>query len=129
MAEDTTGNTLAASRVYAWDGMKERINANGSKSRDVLHGQLPTGEWVRVHQTTQPAGLPPNPAHVIQHTEVICIREGTVEFTHDGQTGRASAGELLLVAKGSLHGLRNVGDGPASYFVVAVGGDVQGGSK
>lgn len=129
LSEEAAGSTLAVSRVYEWSGMKERTNANGSRSRDVLRGQLPTGEWVRVHQTTQPAGLPPNPAHVIQHTELICIREGTVEFTHDGETGRASAGELLLVAKGSMHGLRNVGDGPASYFVVAIGGDVQEGSK
>lgn len=64
--------------------------------------------------------------HVIEHTEVICVCEGEVAFDHDGVTERAGPGDILLVAKGTLHRLRNAGDGPASYFVVAIGGDAAG---
>jgi quercetin dioxygenase-like cupin family protein len=111
------------SRVFRFNELPARKNTNGSESRDVLRGQLPTGEQVAVHESMQVAGTPPNPAHRIEHTEIICMREGTLEFQHDGVTERASTGDVLLVAKGTMHGVRNVGEGPAAYFVVAIGGD------
>jgi quercetin dioxygenase-like cupin family protein len=117
------GEDLHSSRVFRFEALPVRKNQNGSESRDVLHGQLPTGEQVAVHESMQPAGIPPNPAHRIEHTEIICMREGTLEFQHDGVTERASAGDVLFVAKGTMHGVRNVGDGPAAYFVIALGGD------
>lgn len=116
---------LTQSRVFHFDSLTARRNPNGSESRDVVHGHLATGEHVAVHESTQPAGIPGNPPHRIEHTELICIREGTLEFQHDGITERASAGDILLVAKGTLHGVRNAGASPASYFVVAIGGDIQ----
>lgn len=122
--QEKTGSWPTESKVYRFAEMSVRKNANGSESRDFGGGALTTGERVRVHQTKQVAGLPPNPAHAIAHTEFICVREGTLEFTHDGKTDRAEVGDVLFVAKGSMHQVRNVGAGPASYFVVAIGGDV-----
>lgn len=117
------GVDLARSRVLRFSDLHARTNPNGSESRDAIGGQLPTGERVAVHESVQPAGVPPNPAHRIEHSEIICIREGAVEFMHDGITVSASAGDVLLVAKGTMHSLRNVGSGQAAYFVVAIGGD------
>jgi quercetin dioxygenase-like cupin family protein len=114
---------MQSSRVFGFNELPIRKNPNGSESRDVLRGQLPTGEQVALHESMQMAGTPPNPAHRIEHTEIICVREGTLEFQHDGVTEQASAGDVLFVAKGTMHGVRNVGDGPAAYFVVAIGGD------
>jgi quercetin dioxygenase-like cupin family protein len=114
---------LSRSRVFRLSELPVRRNPNGSESRDVLRGQLPTGEQVAVHASVQPPGIPGNPPHRIEHTEIICVRQGTLEFQHDGLTERASAGDILFVAKGTMHGVRNVGDGPVAYFVVAVGGD------
>lgn len=115
---------MTNSRVLRFSDLPARRNPNGSESRDALHGQLPTGETVSVHESTQPSGIAPNPAHRIEHSEIICLREGTVEFEYDGLTQRASAGDVFLVAKGTMHRLRNVGSVPAAYFVVAIGGDV-----
>jgi quercetin dioxygenase-like cupin family protein len=115
---------LVSSRVLHLEAMPERLNANGSRSRNLFHGQLPTGEAVALHASEQPAGTVPNPAHRIEHTEFICLREGTVEFQHGGVTERASAGDVLFIPKGTLHGVRNVGSGPAAYVVFAIGGDV-----
>lgn len=112
------------SRVFRIAELPVHRNPNGSESWTVLQGRLPTGEQIALHESMQPAGIPPNPAHRIEHTEIICMREGTLEFQHDGVTERASAGDVLFVAKGTMHGVRNVGDGPAAYFVVAIGGDV-----
>ncbi len=114
---------MNSSRVLRFADMPARKNQNGSESRDAIRGQLPTGEHVAVHESVQPAGVAPNPAHRIEHSEIICVREGTIEFMHDGVTDRASAGDVLLVAKGTMHSVRNVGSGQAAYFVVAIGGD------
>jgi ethanolamine utilization protein EutQ (cupin superfamily) len=121
--QEKSGAWPLESKVYRFAEMNLRRNPNGSESRDFGGGALATGELVRLHESMQVAGLPPNPAHTIAHTEFICIREGTLEFMHDGHTEIAEAGDVLFVAKGSLHQVRNLGKGPASYFVLAVGGD------
>ena len=51
-------------------------------------------------------------------------REGALGFRHDGMTEKAAAGDVLFVAKGTMHGVRTVGDSPTAYVVLAIGGDV-----
>ena len=123
--EQKPNQALTQSRVYSFESLPVHRNPNGSESRNVVHGELATGEHVAIHESMQPAGAAGNPAHRIEHTELICIREGTLEYLHDGITERATAGDILLVAKGTMHAVRNTGAGPISYFVVAIGGDVQ----
>jgi quercetin dioxygenase-like cupin family protein len=115
---------LSRSRVFRLADLQVHKNPNGSESRNVVHGQLPTGEEIALHVSMQPAGTVPNPAHRIEHSEIICLREGALGFQHDGVTEQAAAGDVLFVAKGTMHGVRNVGAGPAAYLVLAIGGDV-----
>jgi quercetin dioxygenase-like cupin family protein len=103
--------------------MPAKTAANGAVGRFVMKGTLATGEAVSVHETTQPAGTAPNPAHRIQHSELIVVEEGTLEFEHDGKTEKADAGSVIYVALGTLHALKNVGAGPARYVVIQIGGD------
>ena len=98
---------------------------NGGKSWDVLHGALVTGETIAIHESKQPAGLPPNPKHKIAHSEFVFVREGTLEFQYDDKSERVSVGGVIFVAPGAMHTARNIGDGPASYFVISIGGDTK----
>jgi quercetin dioxygenase-like cupin family protein len=116
-------NPLAASRVFAYDDMTAKTAPSGVVSRRAFMGTLATGETIAVHETTQPAGTAPNPAHRIQHSELILVEEGTLDYTHDGKTERAGAGSIIYVALGTLHSVKNVGDGPAKYVVIQIGGD------
>lgn len=118
---------LAESKVYPFDQLPVRKMANGGESRDVLHGMLPTGEAVGVHESMQPAGMVPNPAHAIQHSEIIMVMEGTLEFYHDGQVERIGPGGIAFVSFGTVHQVKNVGDGALKYAIVAVGGDIKKG--
>jgi quercetin dioxygenase-like cupin family protein len=124
-AQTDNANPLAAARVFAYDPMTVHTAANGAQSRSVFTGTLATGESVAVHETMQPAGTVPNPPHRIRHSEVIVVEEGTLEFLHDGKTERADAGSILYVALGTLHAVRNIGDGPAKYVVIQIGGDTK----
>lgn len=124
-AQTAATNPLAAARVFSYDQMTAHTAANGSQSRNAFTGTLATGESISVHETMQPAGTTPNPAHRIEHSEVIVIEEGTIEFDHDGKADRAGAGSIVYVAFGTLHGFKNVGDGPAKYVVIQIGGDTK----
>ena len=53
------------------------------------------------------------------------VQEGTLEYTHDGKAERAGAGSIIYVALGTLHSVKNVGDGPAKYVVIQIGGDTK----
>ena len=112
---------LAESKVYPVEAMPARMMANGGDSRDTLKGVLISGEAVSVHESSQPAGMKANPQHVIQHSEIITVVEGTVAFEHGDASEKVGPGGVIYVAQGTLHTLHNVGPGTARYVVVAIG--------
>lgn len=116
---------LAAAKVFDPASLPLAHNPNGSERRDVVTGRLATGETVHIHESLQPPGLAPNPAHAIAHSEFILVQDGTLEFTHDGKTETAGPGSVIYVAYGTLHQARNAGTVPARYTVIAIGGDAQ----
>jgi quercetin dioxygenase-like cupin family protein len=124
-AQTTGANPLATARVFSFDEVPAKTAPDGTVGRSFFRGTLATGETVAVHETMQPAGTVPNPAHRIQHSEVIVVEEGTLEFEHDGKAERAAAGSIIYVAFGTVHAVKNVGDGPARYVVIQIGGDVK----
>ena len=117
-------NELDHSRVFRFADMPVNRMPNGGQSFRTTHGELLTGEQVALHGSMQLAGTVPNPAHRIEHSEVMLVQEGMLEFTHDGVTETAGPGSVFYIPKGTLHQVKNVGAGPAKYFIVAVGGDV-----
>ena len=116
---------LSQARVITLDQMPVRKMANGGESRDVLRGTLTTGESIAVHESDQPAGMVPNPLHTVQHSEVIVVIQGAIEFQHDSKSDKVGPGSVLFVAPGTVHTIKNVGDGTAKYCVVQIGGDTK----
>lgn len=116
---------LSQSKVFAFEAAPMRTLANGGESRDIVQGVLKTGEAVKVHESMQPAGAAPNPAHAIDHSEFIIVQEGTLEYVHDGKSEMAGPGSVIYVAPGTMHQVRNVGRGPVRYAVISIGGDIK----
>ena len=111
---------LSESMVYTFDSLEPHKNANGV-SRPVVQGILPTGEAVEMHETTLLPGHMPHPPHKHRHSEFMMIREGTLEFDNDGKKERVGPGGVVFAASMMMHGLTNVGNAPANYFVIAIG--------
>jgi len=122
-AQTGAANPLARSRVFAYDRMTPKTAPNGAVGRNVFSGTLATGEAVAVHETLQPAGARPNPPHRIRHSEIIVVQQGTLAFEHDGLSEHAGPGSIIYVAFGTVHRIKNAGDGPAKYVVIQIGGD------
>lgn len=92
-----------------------------AQMRNIMKGKLATGEHIEAHETTLPPNGYPHPPHRHLHSEMWLIREGTVELTINGASHRLGAGGLGFVHSNEEHGIKNVGTGPATYFVVAIG--------
>jgi len=108
------------SAFYAFDKLSVQ-NLDHAELRRVLKGKLATGEALEVHETTLPAGGVPHAPHHHLHSEMWFIREGTVELMVNGTSRRLGPGGVGFVHSNDEHGIKNVGDRAATYFVVAIG--------
>ncbi len=111
---------MGMSKVFRYAEMHLTNYPNGGWGRAVMHGTLPTGEFVELHETMLPAGQMPHPPHKHRNTEFVLIREGTLEFLNNGVAEPVGVGDVIYTASDQMHGLRNVGSTPALYFVVSV---------
>jgi quercetin dioxygenase-like cupin family protein len=116
----STGQDMSVSKVFRFDEMPVQNHSNGGWGRAVMHGTLPTGEYVEVHETMLPPGQMPHPPHKHRNTEFVLIREGHVEFLNEGKAEPMGPGDVVYTASERMHGMKNTGDTPALYFVVSV---------
>lgn len=116
---------LTQSKVFKFAAAPERKLANGGVSRDLILGTLKTGETVRLHESMQPESAAPNPAHAIDHSEFIVVLEGTLEYRHDGIVETAGPQDVIYVAYGTNHQVKNAGASAAKYAVISIGGDIK----
>jgi mannose-6-phosphate isomerase-like protein (cupin superfamily) len=113
-------DTSLSSATFAFEKLPVQV-LDHAEMRRVLKGTLATGEHIEVHETTLPPKGYPHAAHHHVHSEMWLVREGTVELTINGASQRIGAGGVGFVHSNEEHGIKNVGEGPATYFVVAIG--------
>ena len=106
---------------HAFDTLAVHTTASGAQTREALKGKLATGESLETHATTLPPGAMPHPPHRHVHSEMFLMREGTLELTVNGKTYQLGPGAIGFVRSNEEHGVKNVGTGPANYFVVEMG--------
>lgn len=120
-----TGDFAGGPKVFVSAEIPFARQPNGNDRRVVLKGALVTGELLRVHESHVPAGAEEPKLHVIHHSELIFVVEGDIEFVREGAVQKATAGDIVYVAYGTNHFIRNAGKGVAKYKVLSVGGDVK----
>jgi len=113
-------DTSLSSATFAFDKLPVQA-LDHAEMRRIMKGTLVTGEHIEVHETTLPPNGYPHAAHHHVHSEMWLVREGTVELTINGASHRLGPGGLGFVHSNEEHGIKNAGDGPATYFVVAIG--------
>jgi mannose-6-phosphate isomerase-like protein (cupin superfamily) len=112
---------LSRSQTFSYDQLPVTQLANGGTMRRVVSGVLPTGEIIEVHESMLPPGEMPHSPHRHRNSEVLFIREGKLEFLNNGNPEPVGPGGVVFTASNVLHGLKNIGNTPATYFVIAIG--------
>lgn len=114
------------STVYDWSTTDTKPNAWGAV-RQVMRTPTPTLDELEIHISTLSPGKSPHAPHQHQHEELLIIKEGTLETFQSGATRRVGPGGIIFQASNELHNVTNVGQSPATYYVI--GWTVPGAAK
>ena len=86
--------------------------------RAVVDAPTPGFTRLEIHVTTLNPGFAAHPPHHHPQEELILVKEGAIESSINGRRERVGAGSLLFFASHDVHNLTNVGDRPATYYVI-----------
>ena len=110
-------STVQRSRAFDWTSVAPTKTAVG-EVRQFLRAPTATLDELEIHVTTLNPGQTSHAPHQHPNEELIIVREGTVETLSLGTWTRVGPGSIIFNASNELHGIRNVGAGPATYHVV-----------
>lgn len=105
------------STAFEWNSVPVRTTEVGSV-RQVVRSPTATLDELEIHITTLNPGQTSHAPHQHPNEELLIVKEGTVEALVNGEWKRLGVGSVIFQASNQLHGIRNVGAGPATYHVV-----------
>jgi len=108
---------LMTSSVFDWEKIPVKETPTGA-SRDFFKAPTATLDQLECHVTTVKPGEASHAAHSHPEEELIIVKEGLIESTQNGEIKRAGPGSIIFESSNQLHGLRNAGTTPATYFVI-----------
>jgi quercetin dioxygenase-like cupin family protein len=105
------------STAFEWESVPVRKTEVGSV-RQVVRSPTATLDELEIHITTLNPGQTSHAPHQHPNEELLIVKEGTVEALVNGEWKKLGVGSVIFQASNQLHGIRNVGAGPATYHVV-----------
>jgi quercetin dioxygenase-like cupin family protein len=105
------------STVYGWSTADTKPNEWGAV-RQVMRTPTPTLDELEIHFSTLNPGKSPHAPHQHAHEELLIVKDGTLETFQSGATRRVGPGGIIFQASNELHNVTNVGQTPATYFVI-----------
>jgi mannose-6-phosphate isomerase-like protein (cupin superfamily) len=107
------------SMAFSYESLVAKATAVGAL-REVCRAPTATLDELEMHITTlNSRGAMPHPPHRHPHEELLIIKEGRVDALVDGQWIPLGPGSIIFQASNVEHAIRNAGDGPATYVVIA----------
>jgi quercetin dioxygenase-like cupin family protein len=104
---------------FNWADLKVIPTKIGAK-RNVFDNPTPALGNFECHITTLNPGESPHPPHRHPDEELLVIKEGTLAALQDDHTNIVTTGGIIFEASNELHGLRNIGTNPATYYVFRI---------
>ena len=111
-----------ASFATPFDQMTPHKNGP-TTGRPILNGISHAGTHLEAHETVLAPGAMPHPPHHHVHEELFLVSKGTLEVTIAGKSTTIGPGSAAFIHSGEEHGVRNIGQDAAQYFVVAIGSE------
>jgi XRE family transcriptional regulator, regulator of sulfur utilization len=105
------------STSFDWEKLDAQKTKVGER-RAVFDSPVATLDRLECHITTVNPGEEPHPPHQHPEEELMLVKEGTLDVVQNGQRSRVGPGSVVFNSSNEMHGFRNVGDKPATYFVI-----------
>jgi len=109
-----------SSQVYLFQNLPVR-HSDKLDFRPIVSGDTVDGCKVAVHESALAPKSEPHPPHHHNGEEIFLVLEGTLEVTINGKSSRIGRGSVAFIGSGDEHGIRNLGDTPARYYVIELG--------
>jgi XRE family transcriptional regulator, regulator of sulfur utilization len=117
LAADSKPTPVMHSAAFSWDAAAAKTTEVGAV-RQFFRAPTATLAELEYHATTLNPGLSSHPPHKHVNEELVIVKEGTVEALVNGKWERLGPGAVIFNASNELHGIRNVGETPATYHVI-----------
>ena len=108
---------LQESALWDWESLTPSPTGVG-QIRQVMRAPTATLDQLEIHVTTLNPGQISHPPHKHPNEELVILASGKLEATSNGKTRVLGPGSIIFNASNQLHGVRNVGDVPATYHVI-----------
>ncbi len=107
---------VMGSAVFDWSKIEVKQTKSGER-RQFFQSPTATLDELECHVTTLNKGETAHAPHQHPEEELIIVKEGIIEVVQAGVTNRVGTGSVIFHASNVMHGMRNGGDGVASYHV------------
>lgn len=107
---------VMGSSIFDWNKIEVKPTKTGER-RQFFQSPTATLDELECHVTTLNKGETPHAPHQHPEEELIVVKEGTLDVMTNGTTNRVGPGSVIFYASNVSHGMRNAGDGVASYHV------------
>jgi XRE family transcriptional regulator, regulator of sulfur utilization len=111
-----TAKPVMGSAVFDWNKIEVKATKSGER-RQFFQSPTATLDELQCHVTTLNKGETAHAPHQHPEEELIVVKEGTIEVVQGGVTNRVGTGSVIFHSANVMHGMRNAGDGVASYHV------------
>ena len=108
---------LLDSTAWTWEAMNPKKTEVG-ELRPVVREPTRTLDELEMHITTLNPHTASHAPHTHPNEEMVIVKEGTLRAHVNGKETVVGPGSVLFFASMQPHAVQNVGDTPATYFVI-----------
>src|ERR1700735_1648637 len=110
-------SAVLATTFVDWDSLVPSPTPKG-ELRHVFDNPTVAMDKLEVHITTLNPGMESHPVHRHPWEEILLVKDGDFEVSVNGRKQHAGPGAMVFLASNDPHNARNVGDKPATYYVI-----------
>jgi XRE family transcriptional regulator, regulator of sulfur utilization len=114
-AESASG--LLDSTAWQWQALTPKKTDVGER-REVVRQPTRTLDELEMHVTTLNPHTASHAPHTHPNEEMVILKQGTLQAHVNGREVVLPAGGVLFFASMQPHSVQNVGDVPATYYVI-----------
>ena len=114
-ADEASG--LLDSTAWQWSALTPKKTEVGER-REVVRQSTRTLDELEMHVTTLNPHTASHAPHTHPNEEMVILKEGTLQAHVNGKEIIVAAGGVLFFASMQPHAVQNVGDTPATYYVI-----------